>query len=128
MESALSAFDGERRGQAHLTSSLTALPGISGPYGFPVAGFVVVLEIVPYGDPITFAQKMKNRVGSKALFGPSSGPHLPSASSLLLIYDAPILDIGRPSQRMTDDQTVILGSVELAPCFESDWDVGDLDA
>jgi hypothetical protein len=60
----------------HRTSSLTLLPGISGPYGLPVAGLTVTLETVPYGEPITFAQKMKNRVGSNARFGPSNGPHL----------------------------------------------------
>lgn len=33
-------------------------------------------ETVPYGEPATFGQKMKNRFGSNALPGPINGPHL----------------------------------------------------
>jgi len=58
------------------TSSFGVLPGISGPYGRPVSGLAVTLDTVPYGEPMTFAQKMKKRVGSNARSTPSSGPHL----------------------------------------------------
>lgn len=37
---------------------------------------------------MTFAQKMKNRVGSKARFGPSRGPHLLSASVVDLSHQS----------------------------------------
>jgi len=33
-------------------------------------------EIVPYGEPATFAQRTRNRFGSNALPGPINGPHL----------------------------------------------------
>ena len=33
-------------------------------------------EMVPYGEPATFAQRTRNRFGSNALPGPINGPHL----------------------------------------------------
>jgi hypothetical protein len=44
-----------------------------------VSGFMDTGEAVPYGEPATFAQKMKNLFGSNALPGPINGPHLPVA-------------------------------------------------
>ena len=69
-----------RDGWTDRTSSFTLDPGISGPYGRPVSGCLVTLETVPYGEPITFAQKMKNLVGSNARSNPNSGPHLKAAA------------------------------------------------
>jgi hypothetical protein len=34
--------------------------------------------------------------------------------------DAPVLDIGAPSEGMTYDHDVVLGSVELPPCLVGD--------
>lgn len=58
------------------TSSLIVVRGNSGPYGFPVSGFIVKGDAVPYGEPKALAQNMKNLVGSNALPFPISGPHL----------------------------------------------------
>jgi hypothetical protein len=41
---------------------------------------MVTLDTVPYGDPMTLPQKMKNLVGSNARPGPMSGPHQSSTS------------------------------------------------
>lgn len=61
---------------AYLTSSRIVVGGKSGPYGRPVEGSIERGEVVPKGDPKTFAQKMKKRVGSKAFPQPKSGAHL----------------------------------------------------
>jgi hypothetical protein len=58
------------------TSSRIVVGGNSGPYGLPVLGSRVMGEAVPYGEPSTFAQKMKKRLGSKAFPLPIKGPHL----------------------------------------------------
>ena len=41
-----------------------------------MSGSIETGEIVPYGEPATFAHRMKNRFGSNALLGPINGPHL----------------------------------------------------
>src|SRR6266576_3758916 len=65
-----------------LTSSLTVVGGNSGPYLLPVPELTVTGDAVPYGDPNTLAQKMKNRPASKAFPLPISGPHQSSTSAL----------------------------------------------
>ena len=44
----------------HRTSSRMDVCGNSGPYGRPVSGLGVTGEAVPYGEPRTLAQKIKN--------------------------------------------------------------------
>lgn len=43
----------------YLTSSRIVVAGNSGPYDVPVSGLAVIGEADPYGEPMTFAQKMK---------------------------------------------------------------------
>lgn len=50
--------------------------GKSGPYKLPALAFRTTGEAVPYGDPSTLPQKMKNLSVSKARPGPNNGPHL----------------------------------------------------
>lgn len=70
---------------------------------------------------MTFAQKMKYRVGSKAFPGPKSGPHLfgpeddQKASKTVVRGDLPILDVRTPCQCVTDYHHVILCVIHLAP-------------
>ncbi len=45
--------------RTYRTSSLTVVPGNSGPHILPVSELIVSGEDVPYGEPKTFAQKMK---------------------------------------------------------------------
>lgn len=42
--------------------------------------------------------------------------------------NAPVFNVCRPSQRMADDQAIILRLVQFAPRLESDRDILDLDA
>lgn len=65
-----------RMSRCKRTSSRTLTKGNSGPYCSPVSVLIVSGDAEPYGEPRTLAQKIKNFVVSKALFGPIRGPHL----------------------------------------------------
>ena len=102
------------------TSSRTTVAGNSGPHRPPSSRsrFLLTGDAVPYGDPSTFAQKMKNRVGSKACDGPRRGPHLNIRSegemSAMLGMPAqrhaPVFDVAAPSKCVADYHGVVLSA------------------
>jgi hypothetical protein len=107
-------------------SSRMVVSGKSGPYNLPVSGFTVSGDAEPYGEPIVFAQNMKNRVGSNAFPGPINGPHLSSRTlrqddfADTARQDGPIFYIRATGERVADDKNVVSLRVECAPSFVGD--------
>lgn len=103
--------------------------GNSGPYGFFVSGSIDSGETDPYGEPMTFPQKMKYREASNAFPGPMRGPHLqkkrPKHRILLLEdrSDSPIFNVCAACESMTDNHDVVPPLIEFSPSFISNWDV-----
>lgn len=102
-----------------------------------MSGLIDTGEIVPYGEPATFAQRMKNRFESNALPGPINGPHLsvehmtrrePAISDAANAGDemrrrrkvrvqqnAPIFHVRAPCERMTDNHHIVPPFIQLPP-------------
>ena len=93
-----------------------------------MSGLIVTGEAEPYGEPRTFAQKMKNRFGSKALPRPMSGPHLrwdEHRAGGRMSLCAPIFDIGAAGECVADDHDIVFRLVQGAPRLVGHGDVDE---
>jgi hypothetical protein len=89
---------------------------------------MVTGDAEPYGDPNTFPQKMRKRLGSNAFPWPSNGPHLTIKERLDVGYlermgGLPVFDVCAPGKSVTYNHNIVSCSIEFTKCLVGHWNI-----